>query len=351
MHTRLIALAASILGVLFPGFHAAAQGAPANTAPAPAAAEGEMPRISGPYTHANLSIFLLHGADRLPHSKFMTLQEALQRKKARVTETGQVNELMLENLSRDTDLYIQAGDIVKGGKQDRTLVVDMILSPKSGKVPIAAFCVEQGRWNPRRGEAVATFGGSQEQVASKALKHAVRAGAGAAQGTVWQEVAKMQERLDKQLGGTVQAGASASSLQLTLEHARVQGAVDDYLKALSALPARHADAMGYAFAINGKINSVEMYASHALFLKLWPKLLKASAVEALAEPQTSAPPVAADAVAAVLKDADQGTQTAEKPVSPRASVVTRETSKNVVFETRDQEQKRGWVHRSYLTKH
>ena len=31
------------------------------------------------------------------------------------------------------------------------------------------------------------------------------------------------------------------------------------------------------------INSADVYASRALFVKLWPKLLKASAVEAVAE--------------------------------------------------------------------
>ena len=36
-------------------------------------------------------------------------------------------------------------------------------------------------------------------------------------------------------------------------------------------------------AVNGKMNSGDMYASHDLFLKLWPKLIQASAVEAVAE--------------------------------------------------------------------
>src|SRR5439155_8655574 len=43
------------------------------------------------------------------------------------------------------------------------------------------------------------------------------------------------------------------------------------------------DVIGYAFAINGKINSADIYASNDLFKKLWPRLLKASAVEAVAD--------------------------------------------------------------------
>ena len=36
-------------------------------------------RVSGPYTHENLSIFLIHGKDSIRGKTFLTLQEALQR--------------------------------------------------------------------------------------------------------------------------------------------------------------------------------------------------------------------------------------------------------------------------------
>src|SRR5262249_5531978 len=60
-------------------------------------------------------------------------------------------ELVVENLSPDVEVYIQAGDIVKGGRQDRVLSYDLIVPPRSGKVPLAAFCVEAGRRQPRGG--------------------------------------------------------------------------------------------------------------------------------------------------------------------------------------------------------
>ena len=44
------------------------------------------------------------------------------------------------------DLYLQAGDVVSGGKQDRTIQVDTVIPAKSGRQSIASFCVEQGRW-------------------------------------------------------------------------------------------------------------------------------------------------------------------------------------------------------------
>ncbi len=53
--------------------------------------------VSGPFTHANLTIFLLHGPDMHPGA-FITLQEALEKKFAVVNETGEVNQLTVENL-------------------------------------------------------------------------------------------------------------------------------------------------------------------------------------------------------------------------------------------------------------
>ncbi|MFN2514812.1 MAG: ARPP-1 family domain-containing protein [Pyrinomonadaceae bacterium] len=57
-------------------------------------------RLSGPYTHKNLTIFLVHGKDLLAGKTFLTLQEALEQKKLVVYETKDVNELSIENLSK-----------------------------------------------------------------------------------------------------------------------------------------------------------------------------------------------------------------------------------------------------------
>ena len=107
-------------------------------------------RLSDPYTHKNLTVFLIHGKDQTT-KPFLTLQEALAQKKVRVYETKDVNELAIRNLSNE-DIYVQAGDIVRGGEQDRMISVDFIVPPKSGRMPIAAFCVESGRWNKRGNE-------------------------------------------------------------------------------------------------------------------------------------------------------------------------------------------------------
>src|SRR5688500_5761735 len=74
-----------------------------------AALDGEY-RITGPFTHENLSIFLIHGPERLPGRTFLTLQEAIENGKAVVTDVGN-GSVAIENRSND-DVFVHAGDLL-----------------------------------------------------------------------------------------------------------------------------------------------------------------------------------------------------------------------------------------------
>jgi len=304
-------------------------------------------RLEGPFTQGNLTVFLIHGKDKIKGQTFITLQEALVQRKVIVRETRSVNELSIENISSE-EVFVQSGDIVKGGQQDRMLVVDLILPPRSGKIPIAAFCVENGRWSRRGNEEVTTFNSSSNTVASREVKLAAKARG--SQGEVWREVAAAQDKLSANVGGNVKNEASPTSFQLAMENKEVQKTAENYIDALSGIVNGKTDVIGYVFAINGKINSADIYASSVLFKKLWPKLLKASAIEAIAElrrgEKFSAPP--ADAVRGFLDDS-KGTEK-EKDVSSRVQTVTRESSGSVFFETRDKAKSNVWVHRNVIKK-
>ena len=305
-------------------------------------------KVSGPYNHENLSIFLIHGKDSNRGKTFLTLQEALEQKKVVVHETSQVNELAIENVSPE-EIYIQSGDIVKGGMQDRVLTYDFIVPAKSGKIPISAFCVEHGRWRQRGQEKASAFGTSSDQLSTKDLKLAAKYRNN--QSEVWKKVAVAQGKLSAGLAVPVSSAESNSSLQLTLENKKVRESSQAYIRHLSPIIEEETDVVGYAFAINGKFNSADVYASGELFRKLWPKLLKASAVEALAEAHQDKKfePASREIVTACLTDAEQG-QASEKQVNSRTKMVTQETGRNLLFETRDQAQKGAWIHRNYLSK-
>jgi hypothetical protein len=309
-------------------------------------------RFSGPYTHDNLTVFLIHGDDQIKGKDILTLDDALKQKKVVVHETKNVNELAIENVSPD-EVFVQAGDIVRGGQQDRTIAFDSIVPPKSGKLPLASFCVEAGRWTQRGKEVAGQFSSSANCLANNGLKIAARTGGAmpANQGRVWENVAKTQDSLGRNVKADVKAGESKSSLELTLEHKKVVEAINAYVKKLQASADGKKDVIGYAVVINGKVNNADIYASSGLFKKLWPKLLKASAVEAVAELKKDKKfePATADAVKAFLADAEKGKKT-EKKITERFKQVEQESAKNILFETCDRDNQGAPVRRSYVAK-
>src|ERR1051325_502785 len=305
-------------------------------------------RLSGPFTHENLTVFLIHGHDKINSRKILTLEEALQRKRVIVHETKDVNELTIENISQDEDVFVQSGDIVKGGQQDRVLAVDLIVPPRSGRVPIAAFCVERGRWSKRGSETASTFETSSERIATKDLK--VAANISNSQSEVWNKVEEAQAKISANVEVVVNSQASPSSLQLSLENKRLKEMREAYIKKLVKVVEGQADVIGYAFAINGHINSADVYASSELFKRLWPKLLRATAVEAIAELRKDerSEPVNIDAVRTFLADAERG-RASERGITPRIKLVTRQTDQGVLLETLDLKENEAWIHRSYVT--
>ena len=364
---------------------------------APAADRGaaraeEALKVSGPFTHENLSIYLLHGkseAGPVP----LTLAEALAKGSVTVHETGSVQELQVENTGEEP-VFVQSGDIVKGGKQDRVLTISMLIPARSGKIPVGAFCVEEGRWTARGKEDVSRFVSADQALPSKAAKLAIKApkeprvaaaeppqgpvpreniagndgqrrpavqeqrivrGAPGLdrQGEVWKSVKETQDNLSRRLAAPVTAAQSPSSLQLSLENEKLKAAQDAYVKALDQSGLKEEDVVGFVFAINGKLNSADVYPSNGLFRKMWPKLLNASVVEALSEKQKEEKPVpAAEAptpadILAFLKEAERGKQAEARKVVHQ-EVEARTNDKSYFFETRSAGG--AFVHRNYLAK-
>jgi hypothetical protein len=306
-------------------------------------------RISGPYTQENLSIFLIHSSRNQPAKKLLTLQEAMEQKKVAVYETGHVNELAIENLSSE-NVYIQSGDIVKGGQQDRVFPTDFMLTSHSGRVPISSFCVERGRWSKRGVEPDKQFSASY-LMAPNNVKMAARDKKN--QNEVWNQVAHSSQGLasnSRSYGARAIVGTSTTSMQIALESKPVVEATAAYVESLSKVADGKDDVVGYAYAINGKVNSAEVYASNDLFRRMWPKLLKSSAAEALTEKEkASAPPPDTAVVEQALSGAEHGHESS-KEVKKRVSVTKKESDNMILFETQVKHVGDGWLHRSYVAK-
>jgi len=236
--------------------------------------------ISQPYVFKNLTVWFVLGEDQTTSLDFFSLKEAIDKDFVKVYETSNVGELAVENFG-DKPVFIQSGDIVKGGKQDRVIKYDIIISPKSEKIPLASFCVEHGRWSKRGEEEQGEFNSSSKRISSKRLKLA--AVADESQQDVWDEVENLQDKLNENLDADVQSTESYSSLQLTLENELLEKKSAEFVEFFNQKIELHNNAVGMVFAINGEVNSADLYYKAELFQKRWPQLIDAAAVEAISE--------------------------------------------------------------------
>lgn len=321
-------------------------------------------RISGPVVHENLAIYFVHGQSR-PGPVPLTLQEALAKQAVEIHETGEVNVLNIKN-NGDQAVFIQSGDIVKGGRQDRVLSVSMLLPPHSHTMPIPVFCVEQHRWTGRSGENAAHFASSNTILPSRTAKMAMLGSTiettGAAsniyarQSQIWRDVTAIQGKLSSSLGAPVASPRSRSSLQLALENAKLERKQDEFVANLQKSGETTNDIVGYVVAINGHINSAQIYPSNGLFRKMWARLLRASAAEAIADKgaATGALPTVA-AVTSFLSGADQA-RGVDRTTNAGTQLDVRQSMNAVMFEARPAAALSAappattWINRSYLAR-
>ncbi|VTU02372.1 Uncharacterized protein (Fragment) OS=uncultured bacterium PE=4 SV=1 [Gemmataceae bacterium] len=272
-HAAIGVVALALAGLWFAGGGAAA--------PVRSAAAAEQPRVSAPLTHNNLTVYFVHGPDAVADAhKVATLAEALDAGWAVVHETGNVNVLQVENKSADYELFVQEGDIIKGGRQDRVFASDVLVPPRSGRVSFPAHCVEAGRWQGRGSEASTHFTKSDQRIVGSKLAYA---NATRQQTEVWGSVKENQDKLTKNLGTTVNAKESVTSFQLTLENKTLQDKVAEFEAALRASGEGKRNVIGCVFLVNGQVTGAEVYGSNALFQKAWPRLLRSQAADAVAE--------------------------------------------------------------------
>ena len=232
-------------------------------------------RVSGPYAHEDLTVFLLHGEDQ-DDRDYLTLDQGLDRKLVAIgeKESEQVGELQIENKS-DRYLFLQEGDRLQGGQQDRIIVTSLVVPPRSGKLTVPTFCIEQSRWQTGAG------GASFRNVRNTILApQSVRAAAKVTpdrggQSAVWERVAQQKDQASRVLG----VKKTNSSLNEALDAPQVKKVCDACGKVLNGLVDKHADTIGVAVAVNGKMEEVDVYPNHRLFARLYPRLVQSYAVQ------------------------------------------------------------------------
>jgi hypothetical protein len=274
------------------------------TAPA-----GEIPltsqyKVLPPIAHGNLTVFPVVATISHDTQDFLTLDEGLRSGDVVVSESGnvaplvrprrgfrpprynpgdgaEVNRLVLVNNSK-RPLILLAGEIVTGGKQDRVIGKDRLVSPESDPIDLGVFCVEPGRWTA----AKTNFGSYDTTMAQPAVR--ARAMADKNQEMVWSEVRKAQGSVAGQLPTPMAAiVAGTSSYAGVMQNEEVKKRVDavaqpmqrDYQSVIKQL--RDRNAVGVVVAVNGEIIWADIFANTRLLEKYWPKLVRSYAAEAI----------------------------------------------------------------------
>lgn len=248
---------------------------------------------------AGLQVFDLRWMVRDGHD-YVTLDEALLQNLLEVTEVssgGTVPALKVTNKSEHM-VFLMAGEELVGGKQNRVLNASMLV-PAKGEMPIPVTCVEAGRWGYKTSRFSSGASSSHHNLRAmmnRQVTGSYRA-AGAPksdQGAVWGEIARKM----KSTGSQSSSGA-------------LHDFYEDYSKkfdeVIRTLPAREG-CNGAVFAIHGKIAGADLFDKPVTLMKLWAKLIKSYAADALENPPENPAPVESKQVADWLKSASSARQ-------------------------------------------
>lgn len=214
--------------------------------------------------------------------EFISLESARAIGEVVISETGMVERVRLANHS-DRDLFIQAGEVLRGGDQDRAVAGDLIVpaprhEPESCMVPV--FCAEPERSVPMRGWTPDLFMLFDQTCPGQRLKKELRLGT---QEDVWREITAMRDVVFDIVNRDGTRATPPYSLWTLIEMLEAQSFLTPYIELLLPLAEANLEATGALFVLGGRFNNAELYATPALFRQMWPKLLYAMAVEALVE--------------------------------------------------------------------
>lgn len=193
----------------------------------------------------------------------VTLDSALARGWLTIQEqdTPSVPTLRTKNTGR-SPVFLMAGEILLGGRQNRIVREDVLLPAESGFVDVPVYCGEQRRWE----------GGKQVfQSSGNLAGRAVRsmAAKAAPQSEVWQSI-------DSQLS-SAKVEAPTRNYQAVYDDKEVQRAAAGAVQGLRPVLSR--ETVGVVVYSRGRLLSCDVFSDPELLAQLWDKICRAQAVD------------------------------------------------------------------------
>lgn len=164
---------------------------------------------------------------------------------------GEVNALFIENISTDT-IFLMAGEVVKGGKQDRVLAQDIVLPPGSGQTELPVFCVEPHRWSYESSDKSFNeyYAVSTNSVRGKAVKDKD-------QHQVWEAVGEVMV-----MQGTETSTGTYTALEDSDDYTKKQ---EEYAAYFDKIFSKTEDCIGFVAISGDKIIGCDIFATPGLF--------------------------------------------------------------------------------------
>ncbi|OGV64482.1 MAG: hypothetical protein A3K19_21375 [Lentisphaerae bacterium RIFOXYB12_FULL_65_16] len=221
-------------------------------------------RVEAPYTHGQLTVFPLSLRNPERHD-IRTLDEALRNDWVRIYEkpSAAVPELIGRNESPHY-IFLMAGEILQGGRQNRLVRHDLLLPPRSGDVDIPVYCVEKGRWEGKdpifdRGPGLADH------------ELRMKAAGGASQDAIWSEVRSRSE----QFGVKSATEDYQSVFQAPAVRRELSGLVAPFRKLCRP------EYVGAVIVADNRIVGCDLFSSSILFRKLWMRICESYAMDVI----------------------------------------------------------------------
>ncbi len=248
-----------------------------------------------PTVFEDLAAFPLQGS-RTNVRDYLTLEQALSSKTARVTEvseSGSVPELKFVNDGVAPVLLLDGEELV-GAKQNRILNLT-ILVPARSSILIPVSCVERGRWSRRSQEFSAArrtmyARGRAEKMEHVSAAMSVGGSRRANQGAVWASVTDKAECMN----------VSSDTEAMSDIYENRQQKLNEYMKAFPVAD----DQRGAVFCLGGRVAGLELFDRPATFSVLMPALVQSYALDAM-EGRLHGGAPEAEAVAEFLSDLGQ----------------------------------------------
>ena len=228
-----------------------------------------------------------------PLGHYTTLKEAMAAGTVSVTERvddsrsnsggESVSTLYVENTGDDT-LFIMAGELVKGGRQDRVIARDFLLDPHSGKTDLSVFCVEHGRWTYNEAASYdlnlvgvqstesksLKFSSEGKVVSNKVRKTAMK---DKNQSAVWDEVQVVTDKNG--------AGSSTGTYNALDSSKTYTAQLDDYLGFFTGKFDASQNIVGVVVMSGGRVIGCDIFCKPDLFRREYSGLLNAYLAEVI----------------------------------------------------------------------